>query len=222
MVELIVIGEGQTEEAFVNRVLAAALAPRGIYVTPRLVRTSSGQRGGALNLDRIGRFIERTLKERQDTYLTTLFDLYALDKTFPGVVETQGLPPADRAARIEDALHAHIALTGCRRERFLPYIQPHEFESLLFSDTTMLCQIEPEWAVHAPELAEVRAGVADPEWINDSPHTAPSKRLAILTPRYRKVRHGPLAAEKIGLDTIRAQCPHFSQWFDRIAALEPL
>ncbi|SDF79483.1 DUF4276 family protein [Paraburkholderia phenazinium] len=220
MVELIVVGEGQTEETFVRDVLAPALSANRIYASARLINTSREQRGGALSLERVRKFIGHTLRQRVDTYVTTLIDLYGLDTTFRGVTDSKGQAPAARATRIENLLHEDvIAFAQCRPERFVPHVQPHEFESLLFSDVSKLCELEPGWRQQSHPLIAARAAVDDPEWINDSPHTAPSKRLEQLHPRYRKVRHGPVAAARIGLDRIRAQCPHFRQWYDRIAAL---
>ncbi|CAE6686904.1 DUF4276 family protein [Paraburkholderia haematera] len=223
MVELIVVGEGQTEETFVRDVLAPALSASQIYASARLINTSRDQRGGALSLERVRKFIGHTLRQRADTYVTTLFDLYGLDKTFRGVAETKGLTPAARAARIGKLLHEDVvAFADCRPERFIPHVQPHEFESLLFSDITSLCDVEPGWQEQSAPLIAARAAVDDPEWINDSPQTAPSKRLEQLQSRYRKVRHGPVAAARIGLDRIREQCPHFRQWYDRIVKLPAL
>jgi hypothetical protein len=45
--------------------------------------------------------------------------------------------------------------------------------------------------------------------IDDSPVTAPSKRVARLVRRYEKPLFGTLAALEIGLPTIRRECPHF-------------
>ncbi|WP_181885372.1 DUF4276 family protein [Trinickia dinghuensis] len=223
MVELIIVCEGQTEETFVTEVLAPVLAPAEIYTTPRTIHTSPTSRGGGLNLDRVKRTLRNTLRERADTFVTTFFDLYALGPTFRGFADTRGQPPTERARTIEQWLHEDVvAYAECRPERFLPHVQPHEFEALLFSDVERLCAVEPEWAVHAQALARVRGSVDDPEWINDSPQTAPSKRLEVLAPSYRKRRHGPVAAAKIGLDKIREQCPHFRQWYERIIGLQPI
>ncbi|MDE1178873.1 DUF4276 family protein [Paraburkholderia sp.] len=223
MIELIVVGEGQTEETFVRDVLAPALAANDIFATSRLINTSKGQSGGGLNLARVTKFLCHTLREREDTYITTLIDLYGLDTSFRGVVESRRLAPAARSTQIETLLHDDIiAAAQCRPDRFIPYVQPHEFESLLFSDIVRLCESEPEWADQSAPLIAARAAVDDPEWINDSPQTAPSKRLEHLRPRYRKVRHGPVAAARIGLDRIREQCPHFRQWYDRILTLPTL
>ncbi|CAN7164583.1 MULTISPECIES: DUF4276 family protein [unclassified Caballeronia] len=217
MTRLFIIGEGPTEEAFVKAVLAPVLRLSNIHAKALLIETSRGHRGGGLNLERTTRAVRNALQQYDDAYVSTMFDLYALHKTFPGVTDSVGLQASNRAARIEHLLHADIvARVGCRPERFIPHIQPHEFESLLFSDIGKLCDAEPEWDKHRAALSKVRADVANPEWINDSPHTAPSKRLEILRPRYRKTTHGPASAVRITLDKIREQCPHFRQWFERL------
>ncbi|MEO1765387.1 MAG: DUF4276 family protein, partial [Cyanobacteria bacterium J06629_18] len=55
-----------------------------------------------------------------------------------------------------------------------------------------------------------------PEHINDSPVTAPSKRILACCSGYEKPLHGSLIAIDIGLDTIRKQCRHFNQWLTRL------
>ena len=217
MTRLFIIGEGPTEEAFVKAVLAPVLRLSNIVAKPLLMETSRGHYGGGLNLDRTRRAVRNALQEHNDAYISTMFDLYALDTSFSGVLESVGFAPSKRAAHIEHLLHADIvARVGCRPERFIPHIQPHEFETLLFSDIGKLCDAEPEWDKHRTVLSKIRADVANPEWINDSPQTAPSKRLEILRPRYRKTTHGPASAIRITLDKIREQCPHFRQWFERL------
>jgi hypothetical protein len=47
----------------------------------------------------------------------------------------------------------------------------------------------------------------------------PSKRLRSAFPAYQKTIHGPLAISAIGIDCIRAVCPHFARW---LAALEAI
>ncbi|KQR79571.1 hypothetical protein ASG35_06665 [Burkholderia sp. Leaf177] len=217
MTLLFIVGEGQTEEAFVKSVLAPVLRLSNIIAKPLLIETSRGHRGGGLSLDRTRRAVRNVLLEHKDAYVSTMFDLYALDKSFAGVNESVGMAPPNRASHIERLLHADIvARVGCRPERFIAHVQPHEFESLLFSDIGKLCDAEPEWDKHRAALAKVRAEVTNPECINDSPQTAPSKRLEILRPRYRKTTHGPASAIRITLDKIREQCPHFRQWFERL------
>ena len=39
-----------------------------------------------------------------------------------------------------------VSKVGCRPDQFLPYIQPYEFEALLFSDVHALPLVEPTWS----------------------------------------------------------------------------
>lgn len=224
MVDVVIVGEGPTEETFVRTVLAPYLAGQGVYATPRLIRTSPSQAGGALTAERVTRFLRNTLRERADTYVSTMFDLYGLDPDLPGVAASRGVHnPEDRAAQIEQQLCAAIvAVAGCRPERFTPHVQPHEFEALLFSDVERLCQFVGNWAASANDLHAVRGQYETPEWINGSFDTIPSRRLHVLSPKYRKTTDGPMAAEHIGLDRIREECPHFNAWVERLLALPAL
>jgi hypothetical protein len=224
MAHLVILGEGQTEEVFVRDVLAPELATRGIFVHAQTIKTSKTGRGGALNLDRVRLNLRAILGQRGDTYVSTLFDLYGLGPTFPEFDETRQQAPGSRAERIERRLKDDIvACTGCRSERFIPHVQPHEFEALLFSEVRHISEAHPQWAHYQGDLERIRAGYVTPEHINDSPFTAPSRRLMnLLKPSYKKTTHGPVIAKRIGLMSIRAACPHFGQWFDKLTALQPL
>lgn len=91
----------------------------------------------------------------------------------------------------------------------------HEFEGMLFSDCAKFAA-----GIYQPELEtrlqEIRDSFATPEEINDSPLTAPSKRVEQLCPTYTKPLFGILAALHIGLEAIRQQCPHFRQWIETL------
>ncbi len=113
-----------------------------------------------------------------------------------------------------------MAQVGCRPERFIPHIQPYEFEGLLFSDVEQLARTEPAWPRFAPALAKVRAAFDSPEHINDGYETKPSRRLEnLLQPRYKKTRHGPLAAEHITLAAMEHECAHFRGWMEKLRSL---
>jgi len=119
-------------------------------------------------------------------------------------------------------LHADIvAAAGCQPSRFIPYIQPHEFEALLFSDVPTLTQIEPGWQAASITLTAARAAAVSPEHINDRPETKPAAHLEreLNNPSYRKRRHGPVAAQKIGLVKIEAECAFFAAWLAQIRKL---
>ena len=84
MTNAVVVCEGQTEEAFVKRILGPKLATENVFVVPRLVPTSRQAKGGALGGQRVLRFLRNTLLEREDAYVTTFFDLHGIIPGFPG------------------------------------------------------------------------------------------------------------------------------------------
>jgi hypothetical protein len=94
----------------------------------------------------------------------------------------------------------------------------HEFEAMLFSDCDALAG-----AIQKPSLAasfqSILAEFGCPEAINDGIETAPSKRILQLAPEFDKLLHGSIAATRTGLDKIRAACPHFNQWLDKLESL---
>jgi Domain of unknown function (DUF4276) len=225
MTTVIVVGEGRTEQTFVRDVLAPPSAERGVYLECRLIPTSSESSGGALSRDRVLRYLRNTLLQRKDAYVTTLFDLYALDRDFPGRAEAGKEPdPLKQAAIIEQHLKAEVLnIAGCQERRFLPYIQPHEFEALLFSRPEALIEVESRWRPRLSSLIEVRESFPTPEHINHGKETCPSARLeSLLIPRYRKVLHGAATAGRIGLMQLRKDCVHFGGWLAQLEALQPL
>ena len=195
-------------------ILQPAVAHWNVFVKPRLIPTSPVQKGGSLTGQRVLRFLRNTLRQRRDTYITTLFDMYGLPADFPGVAVSRR-DPVQRATAIEEPLHEEVVqIAECRSDRFLPYIQPYEFEALLFSDTSKLAHERPGWD---EELAAARRGAASPEHINDGP-SARLERLA----GYHEVRHGTARAGRIGLGRIREECRHFAAWLTRLESLSAL
>ena len=91
----------------------------------------------------------------------------------------------------------------------------HEFEGLLFSDCQGFARGICQPGLATPFQA-IRDAFPSPEHINDSPVTAPSKRIEELVAGYQKPLHGLLAVREIGLEVIRDQCPHFRSWLERL------
>ena len=217
MTEVVVVCEGQTEEVFVGRTLAPALAAKHVLLHPRLFAS-----GGGLTRGRVLRVLRQALRERADVYVTTLFDLYGLPVDFPGQSRGAALVnPHDRAAEVEAGFHAAVVReVKCHPDQFLPHIQPYEFESLLFSDPSRFAAVEPEWRRFVGELERVRWLADTPEHVNGGLHTHPSVRLTeLLRPKYKKVFHGTRVSAAIGVDRIRAECRHFDAWLARLEAL---
>jgi len=217
--------EGQTEKLFIDRVLAPHLVSRLIYVTP-IILSKPGSKGGDVRFDRAKNDIGRYLKQRSDTYVTLCFDYYGTRKDWPGFVRTesdqQSLTPAQKAERVKQATAERIAglfpdLDTSRR--FIPYVAMHEFEALLFSSPRILAE---RIGVDEAQISSIVTACGGPESINDSPQTAPSKRLEAFPNQFRKTTMGIAIAEEIGLPTIRAGCPLFDAWVTRLENLRPL
>ena len=157
-------------------------------------------------------------------YVATFFDLYGLAPDFPGLSATAGLSdPLERAAAVEAAFRdTVVAVTGCRPSRFVPHIQPYEFEALLLADPKAFARVNPQWQSAEGKLATIVGATSSPEHVNDGVNTHPSARIRQHLPGYRKVGHGVAVAAAIGLDRIRAECRHFAEWFGRMQALPPL
>jgi hypothetical protein len=122
---------------------------------------------------------------------------------------------------VEDCLAEDIRAVmgaGFNPNRFVPFVMMHEFEGLLFSDCRRFAS-----GIGRPDLETafqaIRDQFATPEEINDSPVTAPSRRVLQLIPGYEKPLLGPLAALEIGLERIRRECPHFRDWLARLEGL---
>ncbi|NGZ06365.1 MAG: DUF4276 family protein [Magnetococcales bacterium] len=222
MVRVVVFAEGQTEEKFIKQLVAPAFWPSMIYLEPRLLKTSQNSKGGAVSFERLKFYVSNTLKETNAPTLATFLDLYALDTDFPAYAEVRSMTGLyQKVHRLETALsQAIVEQVGCQPHRFIPHIQPHEFEGLLFSDVAALCATEPGWRSQQSELTDIYHQFQNPEHINGEYESRPSMRLErILRPKYKKTRHGPLAAEQVTLEVMEQQCPHFRGWLERLRSL---
>lgn len=215
-----VLVEGQTEETFVRDLLLSHLHRRGIHLTPIIAatkRVKDGRkfRGGIVSFGKLRRDLERLLADSSAVAVTTMIDFYGLPRDFPGVLDLPAsLPATDRVQVLESSLLQ--ALGGTRR--FLPYLSLHEFEALLLtSPETIEATLRAQGA--AEELARIVAAKGSPEEVNDGEETHPSARIQRVANSYRKALHGPIIAERIGLDSLRRSCLHFAGWLGRLESL---
>ncbi len=210
MIRLAVSVEGQTEEEFVKGVLVSHLQPHGVAAIPILLGRAQnrGACGGFVTVERIVSEIVH-LKRSHDA-VTSLVDFYG----FRGKAQRS-------AEELEQVILDGVKeRTGWQGDRLMPYVQRHEFEGLLFSNVNafrILPDIPPQ-AVRM--LGDIRSAFATPEDINDDKRTAPSRRIRNAIPRYRKQAHGSLIAGETGLDKIRAECPRFNAWLERLETLQ--
>ena len=230
MARLLIHVEGQTEEGFVNEVLRDHLVNQGYeLVSARIIGNARlrRRRGGVRHWPSVRKDIVNHLREDAGCIASTMVDFYALpqqgDGAWPGRSGAINLPTQQKALRVENALLENVAEemgAGFEQSRFVPFVVMHEFEGLLFSDCAAFGHAIGRSDVE-PELRLIREQFATPEDINDSPVTAPSKRVEDLVPGYEKPLFGNLAALEIGLGSIRAECRHFATWLDKLESLVP-
>ena len=195
-----VVAEGQTEVEFVGKVLADHLRQAGVEPTAIPLR---------------GNVSVQTLSNRMRyaywsfDAVTSLVDFYG----FRGKGETTVAALEDRIGQLVQSLIGNAWHAG----KVIPYVQKHEFEALLFADTDAFAAINA--SVDAVAQLAATQGEAAPEDIDDSPESAPSKRIAEIMPHYHKVRDGVDVAAAVGLTAMRSACPRFNAWLTRLEAL---
>lgn len=217
-----ILCEGQTEERFVKDVLSPYLAQFYIYPKPILLLTSKKKnaRGGMISYAQARRDLSILMKQfRNNDYerhlFTTMFDYYALPDDFPGFYESINFQDVrERIAFLENKFASDLGFNA-----FIPYIQLHEFEALLFADISLLSYEYPLAADKIQKLKMVTDVYDDPELINNSPDTAPSKRIIAALAQdynYNKVKSGAAVTSAIGIDILLAKCRHFNHWINTI------
>ena len=219
------IVEGQTEETFVNTVLRDHFAAQSISAVAHCVTTRRERRathlkyrGGLTTYKHARDDISRWVREDSsgDARFTTMFDLYRLPQDFPRYADAAEVSdPYARVELLEAALSEAIG-----DHRFIPYIQLHEFEALLFADPRKLDTQFVDHRIRIQQLVETATRFDSPELVDDGPTTAPSKRITAAIPEYesRKASAGPIVAAKIGLPVLQSQCRHFREWLERLSA----
>lgn len=216
MKQVMILVEGQTEESFVNKVLQPYLNEKNIYLSTTMVCTKKVKgkrkhRGGIVNYDQVKRDLSILLKAPHFDLVTTFFDYYGLPGNFPG---QDTLPNSECYAKV-----AHLETefrTDINNAKFHPFIMLHEFETMIFCNIYSLNDFFNDQTKSLEKLNTILLEYENPELINNSPETAPSKRILAELNNYEKPLHGPIAVANIGIDNIRALCPHFNDWLAHI------
>jgi hypothetical protein len=214
-----VLVEGQTEERFIKDALAPEFYALDFFFYPRLlitkrVKHGASFKGGVTSYGKFRNDLTRLLAEAKGRTVTTIVDYYGLPGDFPGMTTRPNSTPLERVLHVEREIHEDLGAPP----NFLPFLALHEFEAWLFSsrDELPTTLTQPH---KSADFAAIRDSFDDPEQINEGPKTAPSKRIAQMFPGYRKVLHGAVTAKRIGMTTIRAECPHFDAWFRQLEHL---
>lgn len=220
MIRLNITAEGFSEERFVTDILRPHLLNYNIYTEVRKVLTNRKlrKRGGIVGYQKFKNDVTQWFKECPDVYHTTFIDLYGLSTDFPGHSTTEHLQPYQRVEKMEQMLYDDLAF-----QHFIPYIQLHEYEALMYADTDVM----EDWLslynkIPVNCFTKIKKSVPDanPELINEGPETAPSRRILNICDTYDKVDDGILILKEIGLSTLRSQCNHFNSWLTKLENLK--
>lgn len=215
------IVEGQTERTVFTNILAPYIFSKtGSYISFSTLKCTGG---GITNYSKLFVELRNHLRDKEKV-LTTFFDYY-------GILESHHFPNYQEAKQkqsdstkgvqlLEQGMIEDLKSKGIEVNNFIPYIQLHEFEALLFSS------VEGFSLFNNPSIeADIRNVVAhyeNPENINDSPQTAPSKRIIAIFEkqglRYEKIIDGNNIATRIGIETLMERCPRFRNWVQLLIA----
>ncbi|HIE01166.1 MAG TPA: DUF4276 family protein [Thiotrichaceae bacterium] len=223
MIRLHIVVEGETEKEFVDEILKPAFSERMIILDARCVATSrkGGRKhsGGGISRSyiRLKNDLMNWIKEdrKADARFSMMIDFYKLAPDFPGYKESRQQNTVQNKVKIlEKRFFEEI-----NDYRFIPYIQLHEFEALLFAEPEKFAIAYPNRQNKIQQLIKIRAQFESPEEINEGSTTAPSKRIKAILPEYEKRTAGPLIALEIGIEKLCEENSHFNEWIEKIKQL---
>ena len=202
MIRLAISVEGETEEAFVNSLLANHLLSSHVYPTPILL-------GGNVTVERLAG--EMANLHWSFDYVTSLVDFYGFKgKGTKSIKQLEQDVWEEVSRRINRPWDQSLVF---------PYIQRHEYEGLLFSNVNAFAGAANATSACVDGLKRIRSCFNTPEDIDDGSHSAPSQRILKLMPNYQKIVHGVDVATEIGLQVICCECPRFNNWLLKLESL---
>ncbi len=220
MKRIIIICEGQTEQQFCNDVLQKYFNQKGISLqNPAIKKTG----GGIVNWEALKYQIETHLRQDSTAIVTTLIDFYGIHEhhKYPNWKIASNNKVQKNAGM--DLMEKGMLEDVKNHNRFIPYIQLHEFEALLFSDISIFDKnFETNEILDYEYLKQTIIENPNPEMINDGSQTAPSKRLSKIIKGYfsdnenMKVFYGSILTYDIGLNKIKEKCPRFNNWISML------
>lgn len=232
MINLYIIVEGQSEEKFIREILSPYFSHNNIFLYPERVITGKNKQGRAckgggdsyrLYKNHLQKRIKQFQKQK-NYYFTTMIDLYALPNDFPKLKEAKEYynDKYRYVSFLEEAFYEDIGY-----KNFFPYIQLHEYETLLFCDIDSI--VDEFFDLEDDKLYEkISKDIQEYdniELINDSKETAPSKRLDRYTNgEYcgRKTTASINILKSIDIEIIKDKCRHFNAWLDKIQKLRKI
>lgn len=227
MIRLHILAEGKTEEKFINSLLVPYLAIFDVFVDVHCITNKYDRkhnkyyRGGLLDYSKLKKDLLLWIKQEENNpncWFTTMIDLYAFPTSKSPYNEKIQLI-ADKYVKIEHLENEFY--DDLKFDRFIPYIQLHEFETFVFCNLNLLSELFINKKNEIQQLIKSVSDIENPELINEGRESAPSKRLIQFISEYeeQKATAGPLICEEIGIDELRNKCKHFDSWITKIIEL---
>lgn len=206
---LVIIVEGDSEIILMNNLVIPYLyCIEGVLpctITAQKITTNRklNKKGGNISFQYLKNEINRVAAQGQ-LLITTFLDLFRLPVDFPGYTADGA-----KTSQIEVAMKEVVGL-----DCFIPYIQKHEFEALLFSSLEGF-ELVVDDADQLKKIQNIIDAFDTPEDINGGSLTAPSKRLGQIY-SYSKTVDSELILEMLTVDLIREKCPRFNEWIEKL------
>ena len=235
--EVYIIVEGQTESAVLNNTVAPHLSRLGVDIYPKIVG-KPGHKGGNKPFEVVLKEAVNLCRQDGGAAISTFFDYYKIGADWPGVAEAKAAKTAGAdIGTVASVLDRELARSFAaavvplgRPITFIPHVQMHELEALLFADTKVMAEVFLNPALER-FFASIRDQAGGCEKINNNPEQSPAYRISAVYPGYQKGRklyasgefraHAPRITAQTGLETIRSACPLFGQWLTRLEELAP-
>ncbi|UZO80195.1 DUF4276 family protein [Aquimarina sp. ERC-38] len=219
MSTIIIICEGETEKEFCEKTLSPYFAAQNIYVYPPLIKKTMG---GIVKWKELKKQVLSHLMNDTSAFVTTFIDYYGIHSKYEFPKWDKAEAENDKNKRMEILEEGMLMdIDKTYRFRYIPYLQLHEFEGLLFNEINVFHeQILPNELVGLKELEDIFIKYDNPEMINNKRETSPSHRLQRIINGYNKVVYGNILAESIGLEKIRNKSPRFNEWLNKIEQIK--
>ena len=213
---MVILVEGESELRFVHQMLIPGLynvCKEGWSIESCKIITNrkENKKGGNVNYEYLCNDVER-FASQGCRVITTFLDFFRLPNNFPGYTNDSKC-----IQNIEQEMDADLRKKIPSLKLFVPYIQKHEFEALLFSSMDGFEYLIDD-ELQLEKIKEIVSLYSNPEDINGGATTAPSKRLLSIF-NYNKAADSADMLEIIGLDAVLNKCPRFAAWYDKLVEI---
>ena len=221
------ICEGSSEKNLVDWVLNPYWKNKSLPITGSVIILGEGNpcckgTGGDVSFERLKVDLSFAMQTDTDkSFFTTVFDFYELHGDWPGQNLISGnMSSLKKVEIIENSTKDFLQKLYDKlpvMDRFIPYFMLHEYEGLLFTSPEAITEVTKA----GKSTAALRKILSDfhskPEEINTT--LSPSERLSRAKANYGKTLHAHRIMLKIGIDAVRAACPHFNDWMTKLESL---